>query len=61
MVWQKKPNPRYNVVSLRISDADLDTLDRLRGRASRSDILRWALNELLKVKPHALRTRQGQK
>ncbi len=40
-------NPRNNVLSLRVSDEEMKTLERLTPFKSRSDILRAALSEYL--------------
>lgn len=43
-----KPHPRYNVISFRISAAELEILDKLRGNKSRSAIMTEAFEELVK-------------
>lgn len=46
-VGKTKENPRYNVVSVRLSDAELATLERMRGKENRQDFVRRGITELI--------------
>jgi predicted transcriptional regulator len=44
-----KEHPRYNVISVRLSDVEVAMLDKLRGKKRRSAIMLQAFEELVKV------------
>ena len=49
---KRKENPRYNVISVRLSNKEADQLDRIvnqGGAASRSEILRYAMDNFVTI------------